>query len=176
MPNDPFQAAIARLALTACRQFGFVLGGGQALIAHEIVDRTTEDIDLFTDQDHAVQAAATAVEDALRTAGYDVSRVPGVEDLGALFEGFDDGMVELEVSKGEELVRLSLARLDRTQSPVVMDMGPVMHVDDCIASKVAAVAGRAQIRDFVDLAAATGLVYDPAAHRDGVRIRCGTGQ
>ena len=36
-----------------------------------------------------------------------------------------------------------------------MDIGPVMHADDCVASKVAAVAGRAQIRDFVDLAAAT---------------------
>ncbi|MDQ1657316.1 MAG: hypothetical protein QOD41_2399, partial [Cryptosporangiaceae bacterium] len=82
MANDPFQADVARLALAVSSQYGFALGGGQALIAHGIVDRVTEDIDLFTDQDQAVQEAANAVERALRQAGFEVARLPEVEDLG----------------------------------------------------------------------------------------------
>lgn len=37
---------------------------------------------------------------------------------------------------------------------MVMEIGPVMHVDDVVGSKVAAVAGRAEVRDYIDLAAA----------------------
>lgn len=155
MLNDPFHETVAQIALRASQRHGFALGGGQALIAHGLVSRNTEDIDLFTDEDHAVQIGATAVEEALRTAGYESTRLPEVEGLGELFEGFDDGMVELEVTDEQHLVRLTLARLDRQLSPVILDVGPVMHADDCIASKVGAAVSRGEVRDFVDLAAAT---------------------
>jgi hypothetical protein len=36
----------------------------------------------------------------------------------------------------------------------VLDIGPVLHLDDVIGSKVAAMAVRAEPRDFVDVAAA----------------------
>lgn len=153
--RDPFQTQVARAALSATREYGFVLGGGQALIAHGIVDRPTEDIDLFTDRTDAVANAAAVLETALRAAGYAVSRMPAVEELGGMFEGFDDGMAELEISAGPQVVRLTLAHLSRERSPVVLDIGPVMDLGDCVGSKVAAAVGRGEIRDFIDMAAAT---------------------
>jgi len=49
---------------------GFALGGGNALLAYGLISRPTRDVDLFTDQEHGVQAAAGAVEAALRDAGF----------------------------------------------------------------------------------------------------------
>jgi hypothetical protein len=46
-------------------EHGFALGGN-ALLAHGVISRPTQDVDLFTDQKHGVQAAADAVEVALR--------------------------------------------------------------------------------------------------------------
>lgn len=64
---------VAGVALAAAAGHGFALGGGNALLAHEIISRPTQDVDLFTDQEHGVEAAAEAVEVALRTAGFAVS-------------------------------------------------------------------------------------------------------
>jgi hypothetical protein len=43
-----FQRRVATIALAARREQGFALAGEQALIAHGIVNRATEDIDSFT--------------------------------------------------------------------------------------------------------------------------------
>jgi hypothetical protein len=67
--NDPFQAEVAQIALRVSSVHGFALGGGQALVAHGIVDRPTEDVDLFTDIDGGVSAAADTVRAALEDAG-----------------------------------------------------------------------------------------------------------
>lgn len=53
---DAFPTDVARRALDATRAHGFALAGGQALIAHGIVSRPTEDVDLFTNADGAIQA------------------------------------------------------------------------------------------------------------------------
>jgi len=38
----------------------------------------------------------------------------------------------------------------------MMDIGPVLHIDDVVGSKVAAMATRAEPRDFIDVAAVLG--------------------
>jgi predicted nucleotidyltransferase component of viral defense system len=35
-----------------------------------------------------------------------------------------------------------------------MDLGPVMHLDDLVATKVAALINRREVRDYIDVAAA----------------------
>ena len=82
MPIDELQRAVATIALRAAARHGFALAGGNALIVHGIVDRPTDDVDLFSDQETAVAAAAEAVEAALREAGFladrrDQRRRPG---------------------------------------------------------------------------------------------------
>jgi hypothetical protein len=66
---DPFQEKVARIALQSANRYGFVLGGGLALILLRIVNRPTADIDLFGPDTSSVADAATAVRAALQEAG-----------------------------------------------------------------------------------------------------------
>ena len=147
----PFYTDVARVALAVAERHGFVLGGGFAWLINGLVERPTEDVDLFTDTDGAAGAAADAVCAALREAGYTVHEEEA-DDLLELFAGFDQR--EFTVGDGTRTVRLTLSRLDRRQSPVMMDVGPVMHLDDLIATKVAALVNRREVRDYIDVAAA----------------------
>jgi Nucleotidyl transferase AbiEii toxin, Type IV TA system len=157
MPVTEFHREIAAIALRAAARHGFALGGGNALIAHGIVDRPTEDVDLFTDQDDGVAAAAGAVADALRDAGFEVERQDLAGDLGEIFEGMGEGLAEWIVTAagGQEML-LQMAYFDRDRAPVIMDFGPVLDLRDVVGGKVCALASRVEPRDFVDTAAALG--------------------
>ena len=157
MPVSEFHREIASIALRAAAGHGFALAGGNALIAHGIVDRPTEDVDLFTDQDDGVATAAGAVADALRGAGFGVERLDQAGDLGEVFEGMGDGLAEWIVTApgGREML-LQMAYFDRDRAPVIMDFGPVLDLEDVVGGKVCALASRVEPRDFVDTAAALG--------------------
>jgi hypothetical protein len=152
-PND-FQSTVARVALQAAAERGFALAGGNALAAHGIISRPTHDVDLFTAEPGGVSAAAAPVAEALAAAGLTVTPVAETEDLGEVFYGFDQEVAEYDVSGGGEVVRLQLVRFDRSRPAVMMDVGPVLHPDDLLGSKVAAMATRAAARDYADVAAA----------------------
>lgn len=80
MPVSDLHRQVAAVALAAAREHGFALGGGNALLAYGVISRPTQDVDLFTDQEHGVEGAAGAVEIALRHAGLrpsDRTRWPG---------------------------------------------------------------------------------------------------
>lgn len=147
---DDFYADVARIALAVATKHGFVLGGGFAWLVNGLVERPTEDVDLFTDTAGGVAAAAGEVSAALRKAGYRVVREEGDE----LFEGMDEDLQEFLVAGESRALRLTLCRLDRHRTPVVMAVGPVMHLDDLVATKVAALVNRREVRDYIDVAAA----------------------
>lgn len=155
MPFSDFQREVAAIALKVAAGHGFVLGGGNALILHGIVDRYTADVDLVTDQPAGVEAAAAAVEEALHTAGFRAERQDRDSGLSEVFYGFGAGLAEWVVTspRGEQTV-LQIAHFDRNRSPVYMDVGPVLNPLDAIASKVRAFATRAEERDVIDVAAA----------------------
>lgn len=157
--GDPFHHKVAQLALAATSQHGFALGGGQALVAHGLVRRPTEDLDLFTDVDGGVRAAFEEVRQALAGAGLVIVTDSDESELPDLFDGMDDAFEEFAVHEGGHQVRVSLARLPRAHAPVLLDVGPVMDLDDLLSSKVCALATRAQVRDYVDVAAALGHGY-----------------
>jgi hypothetical protein len=158
-PPDEFQAAVARVALQAAGEHGFALAGGNALAAHGIISRPTHDVDLFTAAPGAVAEAAAPVASALAEAGLTVTPVEEAVDLAEEFYGFDQEMAEYEVSDASHVVRLQLVRFDRSRPAVMMDIGPVLHPDDLLGSKVAAMATRAEARDYADVAAAMAT-YD----------------
>ncbi|WP_405089505.1 nucleotidyl transferase AbiEii/AbiGii toxin family protein [Micromonospora sp. NBC_01392] len=151
-PHD-FYREVARVALAAAGPHRFVLGGGVAWAAHGLVTRPTEDVDLFADVEGAAAAAAADVRAALERAGYRVDEADP-DGLGEVFDGFDRDLRDFVVSRGDRQIRLSLARLDRRRSPVVMDFGPVMDVRDLLANKTAALVNRREVRDYIDVAAA----------------------
>jgi Nucleotidyl transferase AbiEii toxin, Type IV TA system len=155
MPISEVQREVATVALRAAARHGFALAGGNALIAHELVDRRTEDVDLFTDRESGVAAAAGVVEAALSDAGFETQRQDLSGGLGDLFEGMDEGLAEWIVTapSGEQTM-LQMAYFSRDRRPVVMDVGPVLDLRDVVGSKVCALASRVEPRDYVDTAAA----------------------
>ncbi|WP_433686210.1 nucleotidyl transferase AbiEii/AbiGii toxin family protein [Micromonospora carbonacea] len=152
-PPDDFYREVARVALSVAGRHRFVLGGGVAWAAHGLFSRPTEDVDLFADVEGAAAAAAAGVRAALERAGFEVNDADPDSDLAELFAGFDRDMKDFVVSRGPRRIRLSLGRLDRNRSPVVMDLGPVMDVRDLVANKTAALVNRREVRDFIDVAA-----------------------
>jgi len=155
MPIDELQREVAAIALRAAARHGFALAGGNALIAHGIIDRPTEDVDLFSDQEAGVAAAAQAVQDALREAGYRAERRDRTDGLGDVFEGMGQGLAEwLVTAPGGRQTVLQMAHFGRSRGPVTMDVGPVLDLEDLAGWKVCALASRVEPRDYVDTAAA----------------------
>jgi Nucleotidyl transferase AbiEii toxin, Type IV TA system len=154
MPVSELHRQVAAIALRAAGRHGFALGGGNALMVHGVIDRFTADVDLFTDEEAGVTAAADAVEDALRRAGFGVERQDNTDGLADIFEGMGEGLAEwiITAPHGEQMM-LQMAYFDRSRGPVSMDVGPVLDIEDVIGGKVCALASRAYDRDYVDTAA-----------------------
>ena len=155
MPLDELHRRVATVALRVANRYGFALGGGNALIAHGLITRPTQDVDLFTNEEAGVEAAAGSVEAALRNAGFETEREDTADGLSEMFEGMDDGLAEWTVTASDgQQIMLQMAYFDRTRQPVTMDVGPVLCLEDVVGGKVCALAGRAEPRDYIDTAAA----------------------
>lgn len=160
------QRDVARIALAAIRQSGFALAGSGAIREHGVIDRPTEDIDLFTTMQHAGQFA-TAVDEVLadlRANGYRAEPTQRYAQFARLHVRTVDG-AELDVDLGIDW---------RAQEPVALDIGPVLSLADAVGNKVAAVYSRGEPRDYLDVDAirANGHFTDDqlaaaAAERDG---------
>ncbi len=163
MPVTGLHREVVAVALRAAARYGFALGGGNALIAHGVIDRATEDVDLFTDRDRGVAAAADAVAAALREAGYTAERQDETVGLAEVFEGMGEELAEwiITAPDGREMM-LQMAYFDRGHQPVIMEFGPVLDLDDVLGGKVAALASRAAERDYLDVAAALARGYSVA--------------
>lgn len=155
MPVGRLHGQVAAIALSVAAPRGFALGGGNALMAHGVIDRMTQDVDVFSDEEDAVAAVAGAVETALRAAGFTAQRRDQGDDLADLFYGMGDGLAEwIITAPGGEQMMLQLAYFDRARKPVQMEFGPVLDLEDVVGGKVCALASRAEPRDYVDTAAA----------------------
>lgn len=154
MPISRLHRRVAAIALRAARSEGFALGGGNALMAHGVIDRYTADVDIFSDRESGVAAAADAVEAALLREGFKADRQDKTAGLGDVFYGIGAGLAEWVVTApaGDQMV-LQMAYFDRSRRPVVMDVGPVLALEDVIGGKVVALASRAYERDYLDVAA-----------------------
>ena len=155
MPLSELQREVATIALRAAARNGFALAGGNALIAHGIIDRPTDDVDLFSNEETGVAAAADAVESALVEAGFLAERRDRMAGLGDIFAGMGEGLAEwiITAPSGQQTM-LQMAYFDRTRGPVTMDVGPVLDLEDVAAGKAVALVSRVEPRDYVDTAAA----------------------
>jgi hypothetical protein len=155
MPVSELHHEVAVIALRAAAPHGFALGGGNALIAHGIIERPTQDVDVFSDQQGGVEAAADAVEAALLGGGFGAERRDKTSGLADIFYGIGEGLAEwIVTAPGGEQMMLQMAYFDRARRPVTMDVGPVLDLEDVVGGKVCALASRAEPRDYLDTAAA----------------------
>ncbi len=112
-------------------------------------------MDLFTNHEHSVEAAADMVEAALCDAGFDTERIDKTSGLADIFPGMGEGLAEwIITAPGGRQMALQMAYFDRSRGPVTMDIGPVLDLEDVIGGKVCALASRSYERDYVDTAAA----------------------
>ncbi len=71
-----------------------------------------------------------------------------------------EGLAEwIITAPGGRQMMLQMSYFDRGQQPVIMDIGPVLDLDDVVGGKVCALASRAAERDYVDAAAALERGY-----------------
>lgn len=142
---DDLQDRLVRVGLVVLADYGFALAGGYALQAHGLVERMSEDVDLFTDRWDAggFAQAVDALAAAYRELGFEV-----FVDLRA------ETFARLRVSDQSRggMATVDLAADGRASPPVGLAIGPVLAERDAVASKVAAVFSRGEARDYLDLA------------------------
>jgi hypothetical protein len=128
----------------------FFLTGGAVLVGWALKHRTTDDLDLFTTNDDAMTHVDAAVRGAASEVHATVTPVTTTPDFHRYV-----------LARGNESVRVDLVR-DRTASlkpKQLVDGVPMDTLEEIVANKIAAVVGRSEIRDLVDLLALekTGL-------------------
>lgn len=137
----PLQRRVAVLLRDLPGAGDFVLAGGAALIVHGHIDRRTRDLDFFTTDPSAVDRLVPLFEAAARSAGLEV-----VEERIA------SGFARLVVTDRTEQTRIDLASDARLLPAEPSDVGLVLSAEELAVDKVLAIFGRAEARDFADLA------------------------
>lgn len=145
MSLDPLHEQIVMIAFSLPEAGQVALAGGGAMLAHDLVDRPTRDVDLFTPLPHEVSRFSESLVAALRAAGARVE----LERLG-------HGFARLEVTMpGGGTTLVEVAHDARIREAVRLGFGRVLHLDEVAADKTLALFGRAAARDLVDVHALT---------------------
>jgi len=134
------------VALEAGESYGFALAGGLALNALGLSDRPSNDGDIFTsDTDPARFASGVdAMVDRLVSQGYDVEVLRRASTFAQVAVTHGD--------QGPE--RLDFAVDYRAHPPLkVVGVGLVIALEDAVASKLGALYGRGEVRDYLDVLA-----------------------
>jgi hypothetical protein len=141
MPLTAFQKEVARI-LAANRNPESHIAGGAVINRGEAGIRFSDDLDIFHDAAASVAASAAADEKALQAAGYAVTWTLRGE-----------GIIKAVVTRGEDRLRLDWTTDSAFRFfPVQPDeeFGYCLHRADLATNKVLALAGRSEVRDFLD--------------------------
>jgi hypothetical protein len=137
---------LIRIALDALADdYGYALAGGYAIQAHHIVQRVSEDVDLFAPFARARQempAATARVAAAYEAAGYLVDVAQQVDTYTRL---------TITDPTTDTRTKVELVAEFLHHPPVDSDLGPVLHPDDLAAGKTGALFSRAEVRDAIDV-------------------------
>ena len=138
---DRLQERLARIGLEVLGGRGFVLGGGHAVELHGMASRPSEDIDLFSPVRGSPGEAAADLIAAYRNGGFDVAVLRETADL-----------VQIEVTgAGGAACKVDLGVFWRSRTPVLLEVGPVLHPDDAAGGKMDALFNRWAPRDYLDI-------------------------
>lgn len=144
MAVTEFQSEILRrLAQRRKQQSERYVAGGVALNVLLKAARRSRDIDMFHDSDQALAASWSADRELLRGAGYDIQIV---REAAAF--------VEAIIVRGSDRTVMQWARESAFRFfPLIEDplLGLALHPFDLATNKVLAMAGRLEVRDWIDL-------------------------
>ncbi|MBB1511537.1 nucleotidyl transferase AbiEii/AbiGii toxin family protein [Tessaracoccus sp. MC1627] len=144
MPTgEEHQRQAARIILAAIGPAGFALAGSGAIREHGLIDRPTNDIDLF-----APARAAAGFSDAIDTAIATLTAHRYTCEVGRLSSHF----ARLLLTTREGYVFEVDLGLDwRAHDPIRLEVGPVLAIEDAVANKVGALYSRGEPRDYLDV-------------------------
>jgi hypothetical protein len=134
------QRRVARAFFALPEAEGFALAGGAALLALELVERTTRDLDLFSPGERAARPAAAALQRVLEAEGLACRRVRDQPTF-----------VRMLVDDAEETTEVDICWDSQWRPSVETPVGPARSAEELAVDKVLALYGRAQPRDFVDV-------------------------
>lgn len=140
-PTD-FQIAVARVFFGLNASEGYVVAGGAGLLASELINRATQDLDLFT---HAPTESVTAAQGTFLSAigrrGWNVTVLVDTPTF-----------CRLHVVDREDEMLVDLAVDSPPNSPPTMTiLGPTLAPLELAGRKLLALFGRAEARDFADV-------------------------
>lgn len=137
------QRRIASIALDASENAGFALAGSGAIREHGLIDRPTEDIDLFTISKASASFKPTVakVVTALREHAFQVDIDRQSESFARLSVYDPEGDYQTEIDMGLDY---------RSSPPSQLSIGPVLSLKDAVANKVTALFSRNETRDYLD--------------------------
>jgi hypothetical protein len=133
MSLSEFQQRVASLVFSLAEAEGFALAGGGALIAHEVVDRTTRDLDCFGPTRACVDRLWPAIRDRLLSEGLEVD-----------VHQSDHGFAKISVTDPAtgETILVDVGFDPATHAPIAMPIGSVRALDDLAGDKLLALFGR----------------------------------
>lgn len=135
------QRQVARIALASVE--GFALAGSSAIREHGIINRPTEDVDLFTIRQDVTEfgVAVNQISTRLRGHGFTVDLVRRAPQFARLHVCTNEGY-RLDVDLGVDW---------RRDEPVQLEIGPVLSLADAVGNKISALYSRVEPRDFLDV-------------------------
>lgn len=144
MALTEYQCSILRLLAAERKHRGErYVAGGAALNALLSAPRLSRDLDLFHDTDEAIAASWEADRRALVADGHTLTVIREVPSF-----------VEAVVARGSERTAIQWARDSAFRFfPLIEDetLGLVLHPFDLATNKVLAMAGRLEVRDWIDV-------------------------
>jgi predicted nucleotidyltransferase component of viral defense system len=177
MEMPEFHRQTLDAALETCHRYGLVLAGGYAVKAHGLVDRPSKDLDLATFSTRPIEEITDALACAYRARGFEVVNVRG----NPLFTR----LVVTDAVTGSSCA-VDLMKMPLQHPPVLMEICPVANLDDLIGMKVAALHGRSEPRDLIDVFSVAerygfielerlGSLFDEDFTPEGLILRLQTG-
>lgn len=143
--DSGLQRYVSRTLSTELGEAGFALAGSGAIREHGLIDRPTEDIDLFTvmAQKPNFPLAVDVAKNRLESLGFEV--------------GFDGErprtgeFARLHASRGDDSIEIDMGIDYRMHEPVWVDgAGWVLDPEDAVGNKIDALYSRGEARDYLD--------------------------
>lgn len=136
------QVEVAHIFFRLKASEGYVVAGGAALLASELINRPTQDLDLFTSSPvESVTAAKESFLKALDRRGWTITLIHDSPTF-----------CRLVVIDRDEEVLVDLAVDSPPSSPPTMTLlGPTLAPLELAGRKLLALFGRAEARDFADV-------------------------
>jgi hypothetical protein len=141
-PLTGLQIEIARLFFELETSKGYLVAGGAALLAVDLIARPTEDLDLFASA--PITSVSEAQEDfvrALQARSYEVSLLQDAATFCRMI---------VTTHADEVLVDLAIDA-PPSSTPTMTMLGPTLAPEELAGRKLLALFGRAEARDFADV-------------------------